>query len=100
MDDDDDNCGEFLTSDNLVRCVTVDSYFAADLAHHKSRRTPEVFQAMEQRIQTVKDGLNNRALPGDEWWEWIQGPERLMQTGGIALVRAGTVIYARQCWIS
>lgn len=41
-----------------------------------------------------------RELPGDEWWEWIQGTEPLMQSGGIALVRHGKIVYARQDWIS
>jgi hypothetical protein len=44
--------------------------------------------------------LSSREIPGDEWFEWVSGTESLMQSGGLALVRSGRIVYAEQHWIS
>jgi len=51
-------------------------------------------------VATHKAPLLALVQPGDEWWQWVQGSEPLMQTGGLALVRNGIVVWARLDWMS
>jgi hypothetical protein len=95
-----DDFTEFVTPDELTRRITLDDYYATDLAHHASRRTPEQFREVEQQLERAKASLGARVLPGDEWWEWVSGTEPLMQSGGLALVRCGRIVYAEQHWIN
>ena len=95
-----DDFTEFVTVNELTRRITLDAYYATDLARHASRRTPEQFREIEQQIEQSKASLGARAMPGDEWWEWVSGTEPLMQSGGLALVRSGRIVYAEQHWIS
>ena len=91
---------DFVTVDELTRRITLDDYYAVHLARHASRRTPEHFREIEQQIERYKASLSARAIPGDEWWEWVSGTEPLMQSGGLALVRSGQIVYAEQHWIN
>jgi hypothetical protein len=95
-----DDFTEFVTADALTRRITLDDHYEKDVAHHATRRTPEQFREIKQRIEQSKTSLSARAMPGDEWWEWVSGTEPLMQSGGLALVRSGQIVYAEQHWIS
>jgi hypothetical protein len=97
---DEDDWSEFVKLEHLTQQVTLDSFYAQDLLHHSQRRSPIHFEQIRQHIESHKNSLAARALPGDCWWEWVEGTERLMQSGGIALVRNGRIIYAYQSWIS
>ena len=97
---DDDDLTGLVTKDELTRRVTLDAYYDEQIAHHAARRTSEELHEMGQRIERSKASLGARAMPGDEWWEWVSGTEPLMQSGGLALVRAGDIVYAVQHWIS
>jgi hypothetical protein len=89
-----DDWAEFVSREMLDRSVTLDEYFAqyVDLV-----RKGRVAQSALDRDRAQ---LEARTQPGDEWWEWVLGTEPLMQQGGLALVRGGRVIWARQDWIS
>lgn len=91
---------EFVTPDELTQRVTLDEYYREEIAHHTSRRTTEELRDIMSRIEQTKARLIAHWTQGDEWWEWVSGTEPLMQSGGIALVRAGKIIYAEQHWIS
>ena len=55
---------------------------------------------MRPVVDEKKGSLEALMEPGDEWYEWVGGSQPLMQVGGLALVRKGLVIWARQEWIS
>jgi hypothetical protein len=78
----------------LTRRITLDEHFAEylDLVQRGL-----VDQAL---IDGERAQLAARAQPGDEWWEWLLGTEPLRQMGGIALVRHGKVVWAKNTWIS
>ncbi len=79
----------------LNRRVMLDEYFGERLEWVRKGRIAQ--SAVEQdRVR-----LEARAQPGgDEWWEWVMGTEPLMQMGGLALVRGGCIVWARNDWIS
>ncbi len=95
MDDptDDDWTG-LVTPDMLTRRLTLDEYFA-----ERSEWTRKRYVA-QSAVDRDQAQLEARARPGDEWWEWVLGTEPLMQMGGLALVRCGRIVWARQDWIS
>ena len=90
----DDDWTDLVKREMLTRRVTLDEYFADSVE----------FVRQGRMAQSVIDGdraeLEGRAHPGDEWWEWIMGTEPLRQMGGLALVRDGGVVWARNDWIS
>jgi hypothetical protein len=95
MDDStDDDWTDLVTPDNLTRRLTLDDYFAE---HRELVRKGYVAQSTVDRARAQ---LEARARPDDEWWEWVLGTEPLMQMGGLALVRCGRIVWARQDWIS
>lgn len=89
-----DDWTDIVTPEMLTRRVSLDAYFAEKTAWvgkgYISRETVDQDRAK----------LEARARPYDEWWEWILGTEYLMQMGGLALVRCGDVVWAREDWIS
>jgi hypothetical protein len=90
----DDDWTDLVRPEMLTRCVTLDEYFAERLEW--VRRGHIAQSAVDQdRAQ-----LEARAQSGDGWWEWLLGSEPLMQMGGLALVRGGQVVWARNDWIS
>jgi hypothetical protein len=89
-----DDWTDIVTTDMLKRRVTLDEYFA--------ERTEWVRKGYITKAAVDQDRayLEVRAQPQDEWWEWGLGTEPLMQMGGLALVRCGNVVWARDDWIS
>jgi hypothetical protein len=78
----------------LTRRVTLDEYVA--------EREEWVCKGYTTRsaVDCDRARLEERTQPHDQWWEWVLGTEPLMQMGGIALVRYGQVVWARNDWIS
>jgi len=90
----DDDWTDLVTHEMLARRVTLDDYFAPSM---DLVRKGHVAEATINRNRAKLEAL---AQVGDEWWEWVMGTEPLMQMGGLALVRAGRVVWARNTWIS
>lgn len=88
--EDDDNYAEFLTLQDCTLKLTLDEYF----------REKQTLGIEQSRIDCLRVMLESRAIPGDQWWEWVRGTEPMMQYGGIALVRNGAIVWARETWIS
>jgi hypothetical protein len=91
--DTDDDWVDFVDSTMLQRRVTLDEYLYES----------EVFRrglVARHKVDADRANLAARTQPDDEWWVWIAGTEPLMQQGGLALVRQGRIIWARQDWIS
>jgi hypothetical protein len=90
----DDNWIDLVMREMLTRRVTLDEYFAERMELVRRGRVAQ------SAIGRDKADLEARAQPSDEWWEWVMGTEPLMQMGGLALVREGGVVWARNDWIS
>jgi hypothetical protein len=90
----DDDWTDLVKREMLTRKVSLDEYFAETI---ELARRGRVAQSVIDRNRAALDG---RAQPGDEWWEWVMGTQPLMQIGGLALVRDGGVVWARNDWIS
>ena len=89
-----DDWTDLVTNARLSRRVTLEEYFAGTL---ELVRKGLVAQS---RVDQDRAHLEARTQTGDEWWEWVLGSAPLMQMGGLALVRAGTIVWARLDWIS
>lgn len=89
-----DDWTDIVTPGMLKRRVTLDEYFA--------EMTAELYEGSISKTTVDLDRaqLEARAQPYDEWWEWVLGTELLRQMGGLAQVRCGNVIWARNDWIS
>jgi hypothetical protein len=90
----DDDWTDLVKREILTRRVTLDEYFAEGMELVRRGRVAR------SAIDCNRAELEARAQPGDEWWEWVLGTEPLMQMGGLALVREGGVVWARNDWIS
>lgn len=94
MPREEDDWSDIVTPDMLRRRVTFDEYFADSIEGvRKGYITQEAVD--QDRVQ-----LEARLQPDDEWWEWVLGTEPLRQMGGLALVRRGNIVWARNDWIS
>ena len=91
---------ELVDSEDLRRKLTLDEYFANQVAELGQNPNPNTVALIRTRCKEMRDELEALAQPGDSWWEWIQGDEPLMQSGGLALVRGGQIVWAMQAWIS
>lgn len=89
-----DDWADIVTPNMLLRRVTLDEYFAE---RAEGVRKGYLSQAAVDRDRVQ---LEARAQAQDEWWEWVLGTEPLMQMGGLAVVRCGSVVWARNDWIS
>lgn len=69
-------------------------------AHPAGQSPGQSPEAVAAWVLGRKPPLEALTEPGDEWRAWVGGTEPLMQTGGLALVRRGRVVWARQDWIS
>lgn len=87
-----DDWTDIVRTDWLSRRLTLDEYFAEQLG----RET----RPANSQLDMDRAALEARARFGDEWWERIAGSLPLRQIGGIALVRDGQVVWARDDWIS
>ena len=91
---------ELVLPEDLRRQTTLEAYLANDLAQPGPHTSPDTAAYIRRRSEEIKSELEELARPGDSWWEWIQGDEPLMQSGGLALVRDGKIVWATQMWIS
>ena len=91
---DNDDWADLVTREMRTRRLTLDEHYAPSM---ELVRKGHVAQSDLDQGRAMLEVL---AKPGDEWWEWIMGTEPLMQVGGLALVRAGQIIWARNVWIS
>jgi hypothetical protein len=82
----------------LTHCVVLDRYLAKQYA--PVARQADLAEVPRELIAEKKAPLEVMMEPGDEWWVWVVGTETLMQFGGLALVRAGAVVWASRDWIS
>jgi hypothetical protein len=89
-----DDWTDLVKRELLTRRVTLDEYFAE---YMELVRRGRIAQSVVDRSRAQ---LEERAQVGDEWWEWVMGTEPLMQMGGLALLRDGDVVWARNDWIS
>lgn len=95
MDDwPDDDWTDLVKPDMLARRITLDEYFAE---RGEGVRKGHVTQSA---VDQDRAQLEARAQFHDEWWEWVLGTEPLRQIGGLALVRCGHIVWARDDWIS
>ena len=92
----DENSSEFVTHNELTEQVTLDQYVARRCGHLRTSDAEEY----ERRLGQERQELQPLATEGDEWWIWISGTEPLMQQGGLAIVRAGAIVWARMDWLS
>jgi hypothetical protein len=92
----DDDWSDFVKGEMLTRRITLDEY----LALAAGIELVGIDQIGQSTLDCYRAELESRAQPGDEWWEWVMGTEPLMQMGGLALVRDGRVVWARNTWIS
>jgi hypothetical protein len=90
----DDDWTDLVKREMLTRRVTLDESFA------EGRELVRRGRVAQSVIDHNRAELEARAQPGDEWWEWVMGTAPLMQMGGLALVRGGEVVWARNDWIS
>ena len=91
---------EFVELGDLNRALTLDEYFANQVAELGQDPNPATVAQIRQQWEVMRGELEALAQPSDSWWEWIQGDEPLMQSGGLALVRGGQIVWAFQAWIS
>jgi hypothetical protein len=89
-----DDWTDLVRHELLTRKVSLDEYFAESMELVRKGRVAK------SAIDRNRAELEGRAQPGDEWWEWVMGTEPLMQMGGLALVRNGGIVWARNDWIS
>jgi uncharacterized protein YcaQ len=94
MDDCSNDWSDIVTPDMLTRRVTLGEYFADSI---EGVRKGYITQGA---VDQDRARLETQAQPSDEWWEWVLGTEPLRQMGGLALVRRGNIIWARNDWIS
>ncbi|HMF18410.1 MAG TPA: hypothetical protein VKE98_14465 [Gemmataceae bacterium] len=90
----DDDWTDIVKPEMLERRLSLDEYFAEAIELVRKGRISQ------SAIDRDREILQERALPNDEWWEWIMGTEPLRQMGGLALVRNRKIIWARNDWIS
>jgi hypothetical protein len=90
----DDDWTDLVSTEMLTRRITLDEYQAeyVELANRGL-----ISQSKVDRDRAMLEAL---IRPGEEWWEWVMGTEPLRQMGGLALVRQGRVLWARNDWIS
>lgn len=84
---------DIVTPAMLRRRVTLDEYFAEKTAEFGERLS-------QAAVDQDHAQLEARVQPHDEWWVWVLGTVPLMQMGGLALVRCGKIVWARNDWIS
>jgi hypothetical protein len=92
---------KLIGQDDLKRAITLDHYINEQLRELSSHNnSPARLADARQRLQSFVQKIEGYAEPDDVWWEWVQGTEQLMQTGGLAVVRNGTIVWATMTWIS
>ena len=79
----------------LTRPVTLAEYETCHGAINLSTLRPEIFARVQQRRAEIDELLRE----GGELWEWSRGRD-FAAIGGLAVVRAGSVIRAWQDWRS
>ena len=91
---------DLVTLADLRHETTLEQYFADQVAVLGPTPNPKTVASIRQRCEEIRGELEELAQPGDCWWEWVQGDEPLMQSGGLALVRSGRIVWAKLDWIS
>jgi hypothetical protein len=102
MDDESDDWTDLIRRDDLKRELPLDSYIEEQLNELVSYNSPSPSYIAEtrQRLEAFVRKAEKHAQPGDSWWEWVQGTVPQMQTGGLAVVRNGKIVWATMTWIS
>jgi hypothetical protein len=88
-----DDWSGIVKIDMLTCKVALTEYFAQYLELERKHNLPARAEQRQTRLELM-------ALPGDEWWEWFMGDNRLGGFGGIALVRNGDIVWASNDWVS
>jgi hypothetical protein len=91
---------ECIEPGDLKRALTLDEYFADRVAELGQNPNPTTVASVRERCEEMRTELEALAQPGDSWWEWLEGDQPLMQSGGLALVRGGRIVWAMLGWIS
>lgn len=90
----DDDWTDLVKHEMLTHRLTLAEYFA------ESMELVGRGSMAQSAVERDRLELESRAQSGGEWWEWVMGTEPLRQMGGLALVRDGRVVWARNDWIS
>jgi hypothetical protein len=86
---------ECVQPEYLTKRITLDEHFADSIERvQRGLLKREHIDSRRAALDAIA------AEKGGEWWEWIQGNEPQMQSGGIALVRDGQILWAALGWIS
>jgi len=89
-----DDWTDLVKKEMLVKRITLDEYYLESMDLVQKGRIEKA------ALEKDRAELEARAQSGDEWWEWLVGTEPLRQMGGLALVRNGSINWARNDWIS
>jgi hypothetical protein len=99
-DEDDEDYSALVRWEDLTHQFSLESYVDDQLRELYGDNLPTRVAERRQSMETFLQKLRCRTKPGDSWWDWVQGSEPLMQTGGVALVRNGAIVWATTTWIS
>ncbi len=100
MDDERDDWTDLVSHEDLTREISLESYVEEQLRELYGLNSQSNVDDSRQRLEAFVRNVAKYATPGDSWWEWVQGTEPLMQMGGLAVVRKGTIVWATVTWIS
>jgi hypothetical protein len=95
-----EDCTDLISHKDLKREVTLNSYVEDQLNELAGLNSPSAIADSRLRLEAFVRKIEGKAEPGDSWWEWVQGTEPLRQTGRLAVVRNGTIVWATRTWIS
>src|ERR1700761_1105211 len=91
----DEDWTDLVGCEDLTREISLKQYVEHQLDECESMGA-DSREMLDEFVRSI-EGL---ALPGDSWWEWVQGTERLRQMGGLAIVRNRAIVWATVTWIS
>jgi hypothetical protein len=89
-----DDCTEIVGLKDLTQSTSLDDYFQRDLELVRKGHIKR--EDIAQR-RAILEGIE---ASGGQWWEWVHGNVPQMQSGGLALVREGRIVWATMTWIS
>src|SRR5690242_15632723 len=87
--------------EELTREISLDAYADEQVAElAAANNDPEEIAEARSRMEGFVQSIRHHAAAGDACWEWVSGTEPLMQSGGLAVVRNGKIVWGTMTWIS